>query len=126
MAHKLKLPPSSVIHPVLHISQLKKKIGHLSAAQTQTPTTRPDDQVLAELIAVLGKMMIKRNNAATVEILVQWANLPPKEATWESFHHITKQFSYLDIIAKNKRHIPSPSQPMPKRRRIEAKKQKYD
>lgn len=61
--------------------------------QAELPAIGPDGEVLAEPIAALGKMILKKNNVGEVEILVQWANLPIEEATWENYYHIKKQFS---------------------------------
>lgn len=55
---------------MFHISQLKKKIVSQVAVQSQPPATGSDGQVLEEPVAVLGKIMVKKNNAAEVQILV--------------------------------------------------------
>lgn len=63
--------------------------------QSQPPATGPDGQVLEEPVAVLGKRMIKKNNAAEVQILVQWANLLLEEATWKIFIMSPSNFQLL-------------------------------
>ncbi|XP_019163579.1 PREDICTED: uncharacterized protein LOC109159923 [Ipomoea nil] len=96
VAYRLELPVGAAIHPVFHVSQLKKKVGEGMIPQPTLPLTDPEEMVLAQPLASLGKRLIKKNNQAEVEILVQWANLPKEAATWENYHHITKQFPEFD------------------------------
>lgn len=96
VAYKLALPAGSQIHPVFHVSQLKKRIGEGIVPQFEPPLTGLEGEVLAQPVAALEKRMVKRNNQAVVQILVKWANLPIEAATWEDYHHITNQFPTFD------------------------------
>lgn len=64
VAYKLLLSAGSLLHPVFHISQLKKRIGREVVAQIHPPTVAQEGQVLTEPLAVLGKRLVKRNNRA--------------------------------------------------------------
>ncbi|XP_019160031.1 PREDICTED: uncharacterized protein LOC109156634 [Ipomoea nil] len=92
VAYKLRLPGEAAIHRVFHVSLLKKGVGAGVEPQEELPTTDAEGMVLTRPVAALGKGMVKRNNAAEVEILVQWANLSEEAATWENYHHVIKQF----------------------------------
>lgn len=92
VAYKLKLPAGALIHPVFHVSQLKKRVNRGRQAQLEPPKVGPDGQTLTEPIAILDRRTLKRNNAPLVEVLVQWANLSGDEATWEEYHHLMSQF----------------------------------
>ncbi|OIT26263.1 putative mitochondrial protein [Nicotiana attenuata] len=91
-AYELQLPPTGKIHPVFHVSQLKKKIGTNIAACVYPPICTPDGAPMTEPAAVLGRRMIKRGNQAVTQVLVQWSNILPKEATWEDYSFIKSQF----------------------------------
>ena len=100
MAYKLRLPPTTKIHPVFHISQLKKKVGKQTIPSIDPPLCSSNGQPLVEPVAVLDRRMIKRGNKAAIQILVQWVNLLPEEATWEDFQFIKSQFSKLQRSLK--------------------------
>ncbi|XP_019197193.1 PREDICTED: uncharacterized protein LOC109191075 [Ipomoea nil] len=55
-----------------------------------------EGEMLAHPMVVLNKRLVKRDNKAVTQILVQWANLPKESATWEDFYHITHQFPTFD------------------------------
>lgn len=85
LAYKLALPSHSNIHPVFHVSLLKKKVGDRVVIQSELPYTNDDGQFLVKPVAILQRQMVKRNYVAAVRVLVQWSNLPPEDATWEDY-----------------------------------------
>jgi hypothetical protein len=88
VVYQLNLPIRSQIHPVFHVSQLKKKVGLGTSLLTKLPLIGPQGTTLLNPIAILDRRAVKKNNAVAVEILVEWANLPVEEATWEDYHFI--------------------------------------
>ncbi|XP_019176182.1 PREDICTED: uncharacterized protein LOC109171585 [Ipomoea nil] len=96
VAYKLSLPSGTLLHPVFHVSQLKKKVGEGVVVQFDPPSVGKEGQILTAPIAVQGKRLVKQNNRAVTELLVQWANLPPDKATWEEYHHLKSQFPSFD------------------------------
>ncbi|XP_070043111.1 uncharacterized protein LOC142178039 [Nicotiana tabacum] len=99
VAYRLESPSSSQIHPVFHVSQLKKRVGPSIAPQQQPPSCDDSGRVLVQPVAILDRRIVKVNNAAQVKVLVQWANLGPDEATWEDWGYIKSQFP--DFIAQS-------------------------
>jgi len=84
-----------MIHPVFHVSMLKKKLGDNVAANPTLPPVDNSGQFLIEPIAVLDRRLVKRNNQAVVQLLVQWVNMPTSEATWEDYDSIVQRFPHF-------------------------------
>lgn len=82
IAYKLALPPESKVHPVFHVSLLKKKVGNRVVVQSRLPSTGSDGQFLVQPVAILQRQTVKNNNTVVIQVLVQWSNLPPEDATW--------------------------------------------
>jgi Chromo (CHRromatin Organisation MOdifier) domain len=45
-----------------------------------------------EPLAILDRRITKRKNQVMVEVLVQWANVPSEDATWEKYNDLVRQF----------------------------------
>ncbi|KAL5816484.1 hypothetical protein ACOSQ3_024862 [Xanthoceras sorbifolium] len=95
-AYRLLLPPGSQIHPVFHVSQLKPKIGDRFSPNPQLPHTGPDGQILAQPVAILDRKMVKKDNKAVVQYLIQWSASSPEDATWEDADMIRRSFPSFD------------------------------
>ena len=91
VAYKLELPFEAKIHPVFHISQLKKHIGHHST-QSDLPLLDGDGLISKEPVAILDRRLNKRKGRAITEVLVQWSNCFIEDATWESLYELQQQF----------------------------------
>jgi Chromo (CHRromatin Organisation MOdifier) domain len=92
VAYKLNLPAGSAIHPVFHVSQLKKCHGQHSNVSGTLPLIGTGGQIRIEPIEILDRRLTKRNNKAVAEVLVRWSNLDTEESTWEEFEYLCKQF----------------------------------
>lgn len=88
VAYQLKLPPTSKIHPVFHVSQLKKKLGEEQVVLPTLPEINSDDSMMPTPQAVLGQRVRKQRK----EVLIHWQGLSPAEATWEQFEVIKERF----------------------------------
>nr|GEU58580.1 hypothetical protein [Tanacetum cinerariifolium] len=87
IAYKIKLPPSSLVHVVFHVSFLRRFIGPLPAAVSELkevpePLEIPSDpqpkKILEERVITKGKYRPK------TEVLIKWIGQPLGEATWEN------------------------------------------
>ncbi|XP_026383400.1 uncharacterized protein LOC113278890 [Papaver somniferum] len=92
VAYKLKLPVGSRIHPVFHVSQLKKKIGLQTVPSPQLPLVDHAGQFVIEPVAVLDTRTTVRGTFQIPQVLVKWCNSDPSDSTWEYTAHIQAQF----------------------------------
>ncbi|KAG6518817.1 hypothetical protein ZIOFF_022298 [Zingiber officinale] len=92
IAYRLELPRDSKIHPVFHVSCLKKKLGDKFTPQQHLPEVNSDGEVKFQPYAILERRLVKKNNQATVELLIQWDNLSIDDATWELYDTIQEKF----------------------------------
>lgn len=88
VAYRLKLPPTSTVHPVFHVSQLKRVIGD------QVPTRDLPADFAEEAAAVFlpAEVIGTRDIGGQREVLIKWVGLPASEATWEAYDRIRQQF----------------------------------
>lgn len=80
-AYKLELPADAPIHPVFHVSMLKKFAKGVSVSGS-LPQVIDDGTVKVAPQATLDRRMIKRGNSAVTQVLADWVNMSPAEATW--------------------------------------------
>ncbi|GJS50287.1 putative mitochondrial protein [Tanacetum coccineum] len=87
VAYKLKLPSTATIHPVFHVSQLKKFID-----SNMQKNGLPEEM---EVMIQPEKVLAVRNrgtNDNSKELLIRWKNLPERDASWEPMSNIERQF----------------------------------
>ena len=80
VAYHLQLPAYSSIHPVFHVSLLKRAIGANYQVSTQLPQFIDDVQVPVKVLERRNHLL---HDVSRPQILVQWSSWPPSLATWE-------------------------------------------
>ncbi|XP_068657855.1 uncharacterized protein [Aristolochia californica] len=96
VAYRLQLPSDAKIHDVFHFSLLKPFKGDSPLLHTPLPPLE-DGRVLPTPTFVLQARRVH----GSWEILVQWAETDPAEATWEpleDFHAIYPNFELEDKL----------------------------
>ena len=91
-AYKLQFPSNIRIHPVFHVSQLKKHIGAKAVPSPNLPMVNTNGTIKTGPATVLQVRQIPRNNAPVVQWQIQWENLSPEDATWEEAVFIKYSF----------------------------------
>ena len=89
-AYKLKLPAGSQLHPVFHVSQLKRKVGDKGMLGNQLPI--PGDVMCLQPVAILDRRTVRRGNQAATQVLVHWTNSFQEDATWEFLYDLQQRF----------------------------------
>ena len=95
VAYRLQLPEGVGLHPVFHVSLLKKSIGSADTASRTLPAPLDDIAPDGEPVAVLDKRVVYRNSAPLTQVLVQWSHLHPDHPTWEYLPDLLHRFPRL-------------------------------
>jgi hypothetical protein len=85
VAYKLELPASSTIHPVFHVSQLKRAVPDATSV-ARLPDSLDSFQI--------PQRVLRRRLASDgqTQVLVQWSGLPASLATWEDTTALRQAF----------------------------------
>jgi len=100
VAYKLLFPSSAHIHPIFHVSVLKKCEG------PPQPACLPESLILNEKScplqpqSLLGNRMIKKNAQWQEEVLIQWQGMTTEKATWEHFSDMQGQYPHFNLEDK--------------------------
>jgi hypothetical protein len=92
VAYRLLLPPHGQLHPVFHVSQLKKHIGPRVVPSPDLPLVDTEGNIRVAPEAVLARRVVPRNNEPIVQWQIKWVNLLETTASWEDEAFIGKVF----------------------------------
>ena len=100
VAYQLQLPTGSLIHPVFHVSLLKKKIGDSSAHCPTLPPLTDDGALSIEPAEIIDTRWLKKRGKFFEECLVKWKHLSVEDATWENAVELQDRFPDLNFEDK--------------------------
>ena len=100
IVYELQLPAHAKIHPVFHVSLLKKAVGDFLSTSTEVPPVTDDGLVILEPEAVIDTRWLKRRGKLLEQSLVRWKHLPMEDATWGDTTMLHQQFPNLTLEDK--------------------------
>ena len=89
VAYKLELPEGSRIHPVFHVSQLKKVVAPTYPISSLLPSVNSHLQIL---VSVLQRRVHQKGKRTVAQGLILWSDSTPEAATWEDLESPKQQF----------------------------------
>ena len=84
------------MHPVFHVSLLKKKIGDTTSIKPDLPLVTDGGNLVLEPEFITDTRWVKRGAKIVEENLVRWKNLPLEDATWENTIELHEKFPNLE------------------------------
>ncbi|XP_039039589.1 uncharacterized protein LOC120177547 [Hibiscus syriacus] len=96
VAYRLALPETSRLHPVFHVSLLKKHMGQLAPSSTDPPDMTEEGEIKIEPLQVMGRRIVNRKHKPVTQLLVRWKNLDDSCDTWEDYTVLKGQFPNFD------------------------------
>ena len=97
VAYELDLPNDlAKVHPVFHVSMLRKFIGDASTIVPLREITIEEDLTYEEVpIEILDRQVKRLRNKEIAFVKVLWRNQKVESATWEAEDDMKKRYPYL-------------------------------
>ena len=83
VAYQLTFPSYSKLYPVFYVSCVKKVIGTKRQTQTNLPKLDEESSIWLQPEEVLDQHERHLHQRTIKEVLVQWKDTTPPDATWE-------------------------------------------
>nr|KYP41747.1 Retrotransposable element Tf2 [Cajanus cajan] len=100
VAYKLLLPPTTKIHSVFHVSQLKACKGDHTQPYIPLPFTDVEVQPIIQPTKILQERVILQGQQQIHQKLVQWQGLDDDQATWENTTLLQQAFPDFNLEDK--------------------------
>lgn len=92
VAYRLQLPPNSRIHPIFHVSLLKKRVGSGTVLSPTLPQFDQQGEVIWMPKEILDVATVREKRHMVTKWLIHWNGLPKEDATWELAQTIATRF----------------------------------
>lgn len=95
VSYRLLLPERALIHPVVHVSLLRRAPPPSSPEQVRLPPPPPTGDASHkedEPCLILQRRQYLRGSTVRLQVLVQWSSLPASLATWEDEAQLRSRF----------------------------------
>lgn len=104
VAYRLQLPTSSQIHPVIHVSQLKKALPPEKAVSADEELHFVSISVSSSPEQVLASRLQRVGNNLLPFDLIKWKGLPKAWTTWENLNALQLEFLGMSLLSHHTRH----------------------
>jgi hypothetical protein len=95
VAYEFALPPDARIHPVFHVSCLKKKLGHDIFPLPTLPPVGSSGEIRPEPDFIVDRRLVKRRGRTATEVLVRWKGASSADDSWELLWTLQQQYPHL-------------------------------
>ena len=103
VAYKLELPETSRVHPVFHVSRLRKRLYNednvvdpgILVEYTEPPVQPHEPE------KVLDFHELRTRNHVRRQVLVKWKDRPDEGSTWENISTLKKRFPTFVFADEN-------------------------
>ena len=92
VAYWLDLPSTCKIHPVIHVSQLKKHVPPNIQVSPDIAEATTDSSLAALPVAIIDRRSVRRGASTKTQVRVRWATLPPTLDSWEDLHDLRRRY----------------------------------
>ncbi|WVZ22270.1 hypothetical protein V8G54_000814 [Vigna mungo] len=99
VAFRLQLPEAARIHPIFHVSQLKKAIGQ-KRVEKELPTELQAEGPTFWPVKILEKRDRRLGEEIITQVLVEWQEGGREWATWEDVATIQEQYPEFNLNDK--------------------------
>lgn len=96
MAYRLTLPSSSLIHSVVHVSQLKKALAPTEQVQYALPALSPEAVSNLGPCQVLNRCLVRKGSKMVEQVQVHWSGQEPTAITWENLQELKQRFPHAE------------------------------
>lgn len=100
VAYELELPEGCKVHPIFHVSLLRKAEGLCSAEPPPPLPLTADWELDLQPESVLAHRWSTSSGSATLELLIHWKHRPSTEDSWEEYDLMLTQFPHFRLEDK--------------------------
>jgi len=100
ISYKLKLPETTRVHSIFHVSQLKRAIGDYSTTLELPAELELEPGDLEELESILATRKIMKKGELIEQWLMRWKGRSAEETTWIDIVLLQSQFPHLRLEDK--------------------------
>lgn len=97
LAYKLELPDHVKVHPIFHVSLLKKYVSNPNHVLQETFKLRDDGSLKIEPEVVLDRRVKNLRSRNIVEVLVKWDMYPIEDASWVDLDVLESEYPSFQL-----------------------------